>query len=1072
MGGGGKSDSQTVGYKYFAGVHAVLCHGVLDKITRLTHDKRIAWSGAAVGGETITVDAPELFGGESREGGVAGDIDILDGKPTQGLNAYLVSKLGSSIPAFRGVVSLIFKGYYWGNNPYLKGFAARAQRIHKKSDGSAQWYDTKAEILVEKYFIEDTSSIPNAWSFVSIAHSGGVFAAVASGGTPNSVYISTNGYDWIKAIDIGNFYASMPRVYAIHSASVFVCVFQRGFDTLHVYSIDNGQTWTVGATIASPLSASAIDFAWSESLGKGVLIRSDAATSQFRITADGFPTQAGAPFPTTTYVDFASNMFRLVEYVPAWGMFVAIGKSIFKTSVDGVVWSTNSTLPASHVWTSCSVSPQGVLVAACYDGGYVGILVTSDGVTWKYTKTSYIADGSYVGVTYAPFPGGFFIGATAGSNLYSVDGETWTVRTEFTYKVGSGATSYELGMTVLGMSPGTSTTVRTVVIPFDVTQDMNPAHIIRECLTDPLWGMGYPEADVDYISFIQAADTLFSEQMGISLLWETSMKIESFILEILRHIDGTLYIEPTTGLYTLKLIRDDYDENSLLVLDEDNIDKIEAFSRPLPGELINSVTVTYWDKATGENASVTVQDPALVQQQGAVIATTVDYPGFTNQDIAVRVANRDLISLSSELASCTIYTGIDAKGLRPGDAFKLNYPEYEANDLVMRVTEISYGDGRSNMIRIKAVEDVFSTPSFAVVADQESEWVDPATIQPEPLDTRVIGESPYYELVRVMGQRTADDEINYNPDIGYLLASAPRPSGSELNALVYVDVGTGYKKTSVFDFCPACSLVNPVGRLDTVWEISGGVDISDAMSGRIAQIGTELIQIESISGTLDEIVVKRGVLDSVVQEHSAGSAVVVWDGYLATDTTQYLNNETIDVKVKTTTGSNVLPLGSAPVDQVTFAGRAYRPYPPGNLKINGEYEPADTVEGDIEVTWAHRDRLQQTSGDLVDFFGVDVGPEDGTTYTVELYDNVAHTLLYSEDSIVGNSVIILQDSFESPPDLRVDETNEQRVTEDNEDRLTEIPQYEIRLEIYAVRAGVRSLYKQKVAFNWMYLEES
>jgi hypothetical protein len=57
-------------------------------------------------------------------------------------------------------------------------------------------------------------------------------------------------------------------------------------------------------------------------------------------------------------------------------------------------------------------------------------------------------------------------------------------------------------------------TVVTEVLEKFRIYDMNPAHIIRECLTDTNWGMGYPESDIDDVSFTAAANTLYSESNG------------------------------------------------------------------------------------------------------------------------------------------------------------------------------------------------------------------------------------------------------------------------------------------------------------------------------------------------------------------------------------------------------------------------------------------------------------------------------------------------------------------------------------------------------------------------------
>ena len=144
---GGSSKKVTVGYKYYAGEHMVLCHGPIDKVSEIYVDNRLAWEGGVSDGQ-INVDAPSLFGGESREGGVSGLVDIEMGAPAQNKNSYLQSILGDAIPAFRGVVSAVLRQCYLGNNPYLKPWSFKAKRIHVTGrDGSVQWYDEKAEVF-------------------------------------------------------------------------------------------------------------------------------------------------------------------------------------------------------------------------------------------------------------------------------------------------------------------------------------------------------------------------------------------------------------------------------------------------------------------------------------------------------------------------------------------------------------------------------------------------------------------------------------------------------------------------------------------------------------------------------------------------------------------------------------------------------------------------------------------------------------------------------------------------------------------------------------------------------------
>ena len=61
-----------------------------------------------------------------------------------------------------------------------------------------------------------------------------------------------------------------------------------------------------------------------------------------------------------------------------------------------------------------------------------------------------------------------------------------------------------------------------------------------------------------------------------------------------------------------------------------------------------------------------------------------------------------------------------------------------------------------------------------------------------------------------------------------------------------------------------------------------------------------------------------------------------------------------------------------------------RPYPPGNVKVNNVMWPT-TILGQIVLTWAHRDRMQQTVYLVTQSEG-NIGPEAGVSYTVRIYN--------------------------------------------------------------------------------------
>ena len=95
-------------------------------------------------------------------------------------------------------------------------------------------------------------------------------------------------------------------------------------------------------------------------------------------------------------------------------------------------------------------------------------------------------------------------------------------------------------------------------------QPHDPAHILVQCLTDPHWGMGYPQSTIGW-SFWNAAWALSSEGFGLNLIWTRQQPIESFIGQVIDHIGGILYTDPERGTFELKLLRDDYWIDSLPV---------------------------------------------------------------------------------------------------------------------------------------------------------------------------------------------------------------------------------------------------------------------------------------------------------------------------------------------------------------------------------------------------------------------------------------------------------------------------------------------------------------------------
>jgi hypothetical protein len=522
----------------------------------------------------------------------------------------------------------------------------------------------------------------------------------------------------------------------------------------------------------------------------------------------------------------------------------------------------------------------------------------------------------------------------------------------------------------------------------EIGGDANPAHIIRECITNPTWGMGYPDADIDNASFTAAADTLYAEGFGLSILWDQEQTIEDFILSILRHIDGVLYVHPRTGKFTLKLARDDYSAASLPTLSPSNVLRIEELTRLSWGEIVNQVTIQYRDGQTDKDASITVQDIAAIQAQGGVVATTVRYPGISKGELANRVAMRELKQLSSALAKVTLVANREASNLDIGSVFKLAWPPYGIAEMVMRVARISYGELTAGQVRIEAVQDVFGLPNAIYTNPPPTGWQDPIS-PPAPCPAQMAYEVPYWQIVKDVVGEWPSLLNDIDPTEGIVAALGARPSADAIDYQAMRWAGSAWVDAGRGTFAPTALLAAamPQGAADIFIGLASPIDIGMVAVGDFAIVDDEWLMVTAISGST--VTFARGVLDTVPTAHSAGARVYFVEPHFINH--EYVAGETAQLRLLPKTGRGELSMSSASTLSSTIQQRFIRPYPPGNIKVNGGAYPA-VVAGDITITWANRNRVTQTANVIRQTDG-NITPETGQTTTIRVYGGASLTTL-------------------------------------------------------------------------------
>lgn len=550
--------------------------------------------------------------------------------------------------------------------------------------------------------------------------------------------------------------------------------------------------------------------------------------------------------------------------------------------------------------------------------------------------------------------------------------------------------------------------------------DMNPANIIHDCLTNTDFGMGAPDSALDIPSFQSAQQTLNDENFGLSILWVEPLSIEKFVNEILDHIEATLFSSPLTGLLTLKLIRNDYVVDDLRVFTPEN-SVVTKFSRKLWGETINEITVTYTDPQSEEDKTVVAHDNANIAMQGGIVPDQRNYYGVHNDQLAMTLAQRDLRAASTPLASCDLEVNREAWDLLPGEVVKLNSPEDQIVNLIMRVGVVDYGKPGDPTVRASLVEDIFSLSLSEFTSPPEPIDTDTREV-PSPADFELIMTMPYFWAVNmvdaeqiegatypevvaaVLAGEDGGDTEDYD-----LVGDTVNAAGDPVTEVLTTNNITGHAELAVALVLEATSAVVAFANetLNGNGPVVGGFVLIEgtAPSGGTSETTSEICLISAASG--GGFVLQRGALDTVPREWAAGTPVwFVDDGMEIHDPIARSDAELVDYKVLPRTSFGLLDETAATEISETLTGRPWLPTRPANVLVDGsDFGVVEAFGVDpIPVTWSRRNRATEDAVALA-WDDIDVTPEAGQVAIIFLTDLAGSVLFtYADNSGTSQNV--------------------------------------------------------------------
>ena len=559
---------------------------------------------------------------------------------------------------------------------------------------------------------------------------------------------------------------------------------------------------------------------------------------------------------------------------------------------------------------------------------------------------------------------------------------------------------------------------------------MNAAHILFECATNRDWGRGLSWNEIDIESFKKSADTLFNEKFGLCFRYNRQDQLQTFIQQVLDHIGAAQYADLSTGKLKLKLIRNDYDPNQLPLFTYDNgILSVQDDDSASSDASYNEIVVTYHNPVTHEDSVVRAQNLASIQQVG-LISNSVEYKAVPTQELAARLAERDLEMNAVGITRLIIK--FDRRGgiLEPASCFRVSLPDRDIENMILRVGKIE--EQSDGALLITGVQDVFSLSETSYSSNTQTNEI---IIQDDTIKTVnnvTLIELPYTLLV----SRLSAADLDYlKPSSCYLGIMATAPTAMSINYLLQSQVTGGDPiNENQCDWTPSATLMNNIDKLTKTFEIKIETDYQISIGEGII-IDDEFMRIDEFDIETNTLTVGRGCVDSIPTIHNTGATIHFYMSVLETDHIEYISGETVRVKLLTQTNSGRLHEDIAPVEKITMSHRQIRPYLPGNIKINDILYPDMIEQSDsYVVTFAHRDRILQADR-LIDCLSDNIGPEIGTEYIVEISDYYSNEVIWSFNTT--DSLIVL-------PYV----TNQDYIYDDRH-----------ILTLYSKRDGYESLYK-------------
>ncbi len=464
------------------------------------------------------------------------------------------------------------------------------------------------------------------------------------------------------------------------------------------------------------------------------------------------------------------------------------------------------------------------------------------------------------------------------------------------------------------------------------TNDVNPAHVLYDILVTHL---ELPASRVDTSAFIVMADTLRTEGIGLSFLMSHEKKAKDWVDEILRHVDAIMSYDVVSGKYTVKLVRDDYDINTIDKITENNSFGV-IFERNSWVDTFNTITFKYTEIDATEMTSMVLVDTASKKTVGQVKAKVVEYPMITDTTAMELIANRAIKKLAYPLAvvKCKIST-IDFPDIKVGDVVNLSHSTYGVTDLAIRVMSLGGDAEDSTVIDLEGTEDIYGIAKATSISMQSSLATGISWTVNDLVYAVAIDAPPELYTFGTIIPIAADPGVT----VTYISCVETDNTSNHTQAPVYelgvlmADTNDEEYGISEISFYGTSSLQETVTATDIEWQSGKNTLVVDDE----VMIYRDLIDIGGGNWKVTGVI--RGAFGSLVTTHAADSKI-----WITTGTPTAITPSSVDYNV-TIAGANPKAVGVGIEVTGTYGYTGVTPYPPANIEASRESD-------DITVSWS------------------------------------------------------------------------------------------------------------------------